>query len=99
MSGLGFGLGVGEGCQGAESTLEKVDGPSCRGSPAIMTAVCGPASEMGSSASASISCAASSTMMCVKWPLGTPALTSCAAERVVLTTTTMRSSALASGRA
>jgi hypothetical protein len=38
-------------------------------------------------------------MMCVKWPLGTPALTSCAAERVVLTTTTMRSSALASGRA
>ena len=92
-------MGVGETCPGAECTLEKVTGPSCCGSPAMMTAVLGPASEMGSSASASMSCAASSTMMCEKWPLGTPALTSCAAERVVLTTTTMRSSALASGSA
>lgn len=49
-------------------TFVNVEGPSCCGSPAITTDVSGPASERGSSASLSVSCAASSTMMCVKWP-------------------------------
>ena len=63
----------------------------------MTTVVFGPASEMGSSASASMSCAASSTMMCVKWPLGTPAETSVAAERVVQTTTVVLRSWLIGG--
>eukprot|EP00967_Tisochrysis_lutea_P124255 scaffold207657_cov27-Tisochrysis_lutea.AAC.4 len=56
----------------------------------MITCVLGPASESGSSASASISWAASSTTICVKWPRGTPADTKAEALRVVATTTRAR---------